>query len=133
MRVNYSHHLKALIVATKNSSGETGLIFVDPDTGENLSRPTKDNIDVTNIKGLGAKERVFALVVWPYTKHGQMWHFILVGLSGGRLLVISADREKERSDGNVSLSSFLVIDRIRGPELEAIPYEWGTCYSSTTC
>lgn len=123
MRVNYSHHLNALIVATKNSSGETSLVFVDPDTGENLSRAMKDNADVTTIKGLGVKERVFALVVWPYTKNGQMWHFILVGLSGGSLLVVSADRERERVDGTVSPTLFDRWQDLLGEGMQRIPYD----------
>ena len=100
-RLLYSHTLEVLIVAASIKGGST-LLFIDPDTGEDLSQPvdqkTKESVEF--VSGLGnTNERVFRLFEWPYTKDGKTWNFIIVSTDAGRLLIISvADQERVRDD-----------------------------------
>jgi hypothetical protein len=113
-RMLYSQTLEVLIVAA-SINGRSTLLFIDPDTGADLSQPvdqkTKQAVDF--VSGLGnTKERVFRLFEWPYTKDGKTWSFIIVSTDTGRLLIISvADQERVRED--IQRASY---QRIEGTE-----------------
>lgn len=100
-RLMYSPTLEVLIVAASIDERST-LLFIDPDTGADLSQPvdqkTKEAAEF--VSGLGnTNERVFRLFEWPYTKDGRTWNFIIVSTDTGRLLIISvADPERVRED-----------------------------------
>lgn len=97
-RLIYSHLLECLVVAV-NIGNRPTLVFLDPDTGENLSWPTDRNKkDQEFISGLGRPDDwVHCLDEWAFKKDGKTFSFILVTTNSGRLLIISA----ERVDGRV--------------------------------
>jgi hypothetical protein len=92
VRLIYSHVLNCLVVAATVDDKPT-LLFVDPDTGRDISRPTDRNrVDsVDYIQGLGHKgDWIHSLFEWVYEKDDKTFSFILVGTNAGRLLVVSA-------------------------------------------
>lgn len=98
-RLMYSQVLRCLVVAATFDDRPT-LIFMDPDTGKDLSQPTdrnrQDPLDF--IPGLGRKgDRIHSLCEWLYKKDEKTFSFILVATNAGRLLVVSA----ARADGMV--------------------------------
>ena len=100
-RLLYSHTLEVLIVAA-SIKGRSTLLFIDPDTGADLSQPIdqKSKEPVDFVSGLGnSEERIFRLFEWPYTKDGKTWNFIIVSTDTGRLLIVSvADQEQVQED-----------------------------------
>lgn len=95
LRLVYSHLLRCLVVAAVADDKPT-LIFLDPDTGEDLSLPTdrtrKNRVE--SVLGVGNKgDSINSLCEWLYKKDGKTFFFILVGTSSGKMLVISANRE----------------------------------------
>ena len=95
LKMIYSHALECLIVAVKVDDQPT-LKFVDPDTGKDLSKPSKkDGQIVDYISGLGNHgDRIHGLAEWEYKKENRTWRFILVSTHEGRLLVVSTEREE---------------------------------------
>jgi hypothetical protein len=81
-------------VVAVNRQQKPTLVFLDPNTGEDLSRPTdKDDKDVEFISGLGYNEdRIYGLDEWEYKKDDRAWKFFLLSTRQGRLLVVSAKR-----------------------------------------
>ena len=102
-RLLYSHHLGCLIVAA-SVNGKSTLLFIDPETGEDLSRSfdKKNGNPVDFVSGLGnLNERIFRLLEWSYVKGGKTWMFIIVCTSTGRLLIISTQKgEALKSKGS---------------------------------
>lgn len=100
-RLMYSRTLDVLIVAA-SINGRSTLLFIDPDTGADLSHPIdqKTQQAVDFVSGLGhSNERVFRLFEWPYVKDGKTWNFIIVSTDTGRLLIISvAEPDRVRED-----------------------------------
>lgn len=95
-RLMYSHVLRCLVVAATFDDRPT-LTFMDPDTGEDLSRPTDRNREdhLEFIRGLGHEgDRIHSLCEWLYTKDEKTFSFILVTTNAGRLLVVSATRSQ---------------------------------------
>jgi hypothetical protein len=94
-RLLYSQSLDALIVgATVN--GKSTLLFIDPETGNDISRPfdKKKNFALPWVAGLGNQnERIFRLLEWSYVKDGKTWYFIIVCTSTGRFIMISTEKE----------------------------------------
>ncbi|KAL1869983.1 hypothetical protein VTK73DRAFT_2877 [Phialemonium thermophilum] len=95
-RIIYSNHLQCLIVAVNRRDSPT-LLFLDPDTGENIGRPTdKDGKDVSVITGLGDPgDRIFGLSEWECKKDNSIWRFILVSTRSGRLMILSTKVEED--------------------------------------
>jgi hypothetical protein len=93
-RIVYAHDLQALIVAVnvcdEDSFSRTALRIIDPDSGEDITRPVnKSKEEVDYISGLGKEgERTLGLQRWQFKKENHSWWFILVCTSGGRVLVI---------------------------------------------
>jgi len=89
-RLIYSQTLECLVVAVKKDNKPT-LVFLDPDTGEDLSCPmTKDGEPVEFVGGLGkAGDKIYGLSEWEYRSGNSVWVFILVGTESGRLITIA--------------------------------------------
>jgi len=100
MKVIYSQHLQCLIVAVFKEDKPT-LMFVDPDSGEDLGKPEdkKTNKPVDFISGLGKPgDRIYGLAEWEFKKEGKTWNFLLVSTRGGRLIVVSTKKGEPRGD-----------------------------------
>lgn len=96
-RLLYSPALEILVVATL-MNGKSTLLFIDPETGADLSQPVDQRTrqPVKYVSGLGNhNERVYRLFEWKYTKHDKIWNFMIVSTSMGRLLIISVDGQDQ--------------------------------------
>ncbi|KAK7957135.1 uncharacterized protein PG986_006357 [Apiospora aurea] len=99
VKVLYSQRLNALmvVVADEFDGNRHSLLFIDADTGEDLSLPTDSSGDETDyISGLGEEDvRVPSIASWRYQRNGREWDYIVLATSLpeslGRLLVITAD------------------------------------------
>jgi hypothetical protein len=115
-RLLYSHHLGCLIVGA-SVNGKSTLLFIDPDTGEDISRSLdkKDGNPTDFVSGLGNfNERIFRLLEWSYVKGGKTWRFIIVCTNTGKLLVISAEKgETVQSKGTELISNQQHGNKIR--------------------
>lgn len=100
LRIIYSHHLQCLVVAVNKGDWPT-LMFLDPDTGEDIGKPTdKNGNQVPSIPGLGKQgDRIFGLAEWEYKKDNNVWRFILVSTRDGRMMIISTELEEQSMDG----------------------------------
>lgn len=144
-RILYSHTLGALIVGASIDRRST-LLFIDPDTGVDISRPVDKKGDpVDFVSGLGnINERIFGLLEWPYTKDGRTWHFLIVCTSSGRLLIISFDKEassvarnSEADEGRQEKSAKIRYwtrykYKTEEPIYSVTGYPSGLCYCSGT-
>lgn len=95
-RLFYSHNLEVLVVAA-SVNGKSTLLFIDPETGEDLSSPLERHggLPADFVSGLGNPgERVFRLFEWSYVKAAQVWHFIIASTNTGRLLIISVENQE---------------------------------------
>jgi hypothetical protein len=94
-RLVYSQELQVLIVAAVFENRSV-LLFIDPDTGEDLSRPSdKKGRPVKYVAGLGERNgRIYRLLEWSYTKNDKTWSFIVACTNTGRLLIMSVEREE---------------------------------------
>ncbi|KAH8912545.1 thermotolerance protein [Coniochaeta sp. PMI_546] len=99
-KILYSHHLKCLIVAVIRRDKPT-LMFLDPDTGEDLGIAVdKDDNIYEHARGLGKpNDKIQGLAEWEYKKGNHVWHFLIVGMDHGRLMVMSAEKEKAAPEG----------------------------------
>ncbi len=100
VKLIYSHSLECLVVAVIVNSKPT-LVFLDPDTGEDLSRPTDKNGEAVDfISGLGRSgDMIYGLTEWEYHKAGDKWFFILVSTREGRLIIVSTNPSMPNPDG----------------------------------
>lgn len=95
-RMIYSRQLHAFVVAVR-INGRITLLFIDPDTGEDLSNPvaTKGGPTIDYVSGLGGRyERVTTLFEWAYVRGSNSWNFIIAATSMGRFLIISTDNQE---------------------------------------
>ena len=93
-RILYSRHLGCLIVAAA-VNGRSTLLFIDPETGDDLSSPVdkKNGNTVSYVPGLGNfNERIFRLIEWSYVKGGKTWVFVIVCTNTGRLVILSTQK-----------------------------------------
>lgn len=98
----YSHVLKCLVVAVKTPDDRPSLMFIDPDTGSDLSFPVKDHNKepVKYISGLGQEgDRILCLEEWHVSSDTGNFYYILVSTrgaagGGGRVLVVSTKQDK---------------------------------------
>ncbi|KAK0671077.1 mono-functional DNA-alkylating methyl methanesulfonate N-term-domain-containing protein [Cercophora samala] len=86
----WSGKLNCLIAAV-NYGGKPGLVFINPNTGENVGVPTDRNDNAVEfIHGLGKQGDVILSVgEWRY----KSYFYLVVGTRQGRLLVVSVKRE----------------------------------------
>ncbi|KAK4100821.1 hypothetical protein N658DRAFT_83610 [Parathielavia hyrcaniae] len=129
-RVIYCQFTQCLIVAVNQSDGPN-LVFLDPDTGEDVGRPTdKNKVPQPCIAGLGKEgDRIFGLAEWNYKRDGNVWNFILVTTKSGRLIVVTAEKLAPRDGGP---TTFRYWTRFRKEVADAIysvvGYEEGLIY-----
>jgi hypothetical protein len=150
-RLMYSESLDALIVGA-TVDGKSTLLFIDPETGVDLSKPYDrlKGAEVPSASGLGNyNERIFRLMEWSYSKDGKTWFYIAVCTSVGRFLMISTEKETSTMSTAAELGSnestdsgMLVRPKIRywtrhkwrceSPIYSAIGYSEGIFYCSGT-
>ncbi|CCC08169.1 unnamed protein product [Sordaria macrospora k-hell] len=91
----YSPSLRSLVVGVNDEGKKTTLMFMDPDTGEDIGKPIdKAGTPVQHIVGLGKSEdRIHGLAEWEYKKNGGTWRYLLVGTKHGQLIIVSTEKE----------------------------------------
>ncbi|OHE98766.1 thermotolerance protein [Colletotrichum orchidophilum] len=94
-KVLYSQILQCLVVAVQIGKQPT-VLFMDPDTGEDLSLPQDKHGNVTTfISGLGSQDdKIHAVYDWVFVKDGMTFHYLIVTTAGGRLLLVSPKKEE---------------------------------------
>ncbi|KAK3324234.1 thermotolerance protein [Cercophora scortea] len=99
--VIYSQTLQCLVVAV-NKGNKPTLMFIDPDSGEDIGVPTDKNLSridkngdlIEFVSGLGKPDdRIMGLEEWEAKKEKDVWRFIIVITKSGRLLVLSTKKE----------------------------------------
>jgi hypothetical protein len=103
-RAMYCQSTQCLVVAVNREYGPT-LVFINPDTGEDVGRPTdKTGEPQTCIAGLGrAGDRIMGLTEWRYRRDGNVWNFILVITKAGRLILVSTQKMGAREGGSPAI------------------------------
>ncbi|RDW58079.1 hypothetical protein BP6252_13490 [Coleophoma cylindrospora] len=98
-RIMYSQDLGLLIVAAIVDK-KTTLLFIDPDTGTDLSEPVdKSGAAVQYVSGLGKEgETILGLLDWAFMKDGAVWKYLVVTTSSGRVLLISYDKDVSQNE-----------------------------------
>ena len=101
VKMIYSPYWKCLVVAV-NVGDKPTLLFINPDTGENIGRPVdKHKNPVEFISGLGrGGDRIYGLTEWEFKKSNHIWRFILVSTRDGRVIVVSPEKISERGPGH---------------------------------
>ncbi|KAK4166009.1 mono-functional DNA-alkylating methyl methanesulfonate N-term-domain-containing protein [Cladorrhinum sp. PSN259] len=96
-KIMYSHFLQCLVVAV-HKDNIPSLLFVDPNTGEDLSKPVDSNQEpVEFISGLGKPgDRILCLNEWRFMKEGKTFYYLIVGTRNGHIVVISSQKEPSR-------------------------------------
>ncbi|KAK3318348.1 mono-functional DNA-alkylating methyl methanesulfonate N-term-domain-containing protein [Apodospora peruviana] len=99
-RLIYSPTLQCLVSAVTKDDRPT-LMFIDPDTGEDIGRPTdKTGNRVDHIGGLGKLgDSIFGLTEWRFRRERGVWDFLLVATRAGRLVVLSTEKGEPRNGG----------------------------------
>ncbi|KAB5572120.1 mono-functional DNA-alkylating methyl methanesulfonate N-term-domain-containing protein [Coniochaeta sp. 2T2.1] len=99
-KILYSHYLRSLVVAVSRNDQPT-LVFLDPDTGEDIGAAVdKDDNICAFARGLGKPgDEIKSLAEWEYKRDGHTWHFLLVGMKYGRLMVMSAEKQRNPPAG----------------------------------
>ncbi|KAL0776575.1 hypothetical protein CaCOL14_007862 [Colletotrichum acutatum] len=94
-KVLYSQTLQCLVVALQIGKKPT-VLFLDPETGEDLSLPQDKHGNATTfISGLGSQDdKIHAVYDWLFVKDGMKFHYLIVTTAGGRLLLVSPKKEE---------------------------------------
>ncbi|KAK3936369.1 mono-functional DNA-alkylating methyl methanesulfonate N-term-domain-containing protein [Diplogelasinospora grovesii] len=132
VKVIYSQSLKCLVAGVDRSNRPT-LLFIDPDTGKDMGRPTdKNGSPVDFIPGLGKPDdRICDLAEWEYKKEGHTWRYILVATKDGRILVVSTEVKGEPREDGLKPIRFWVRFARKGferPVYSVLGYEEGLIY-----
>ncbi|KUI63102.1 hypothetical protein VP1G_10219 [Cytospora mali] len=120
----YSHVLKCIVVAVKTPDDRPSLMFIDPDTGCDLSFPVKDHNrePMKYINGLGQQgDRILCLEEWHVSSDTGSFYYILVSTrgapgGGGRVLVVSTKQEKPPLGESRGRILNWTRHRIKGPK-----------------
>jgi hypothetical protein len=129
-RVIYCQFTKCLIVAVNQPSGPN-LLFINPDTGEDIGRPTDQNkVPQPCIAGLGKEgDRIFGLAEWNYKKDGNVWNFILVTTKNGRLIVVTTEKIPSRDGGPTTFRYWTRFRKeVPEPIYSVLGYDEGLIY-----
>lgn len=118
----YSHILKCLVVGARTLNDKPTLLFIDPDTGEDLSIYLDGNTreQTVYMKGLGqVGDRILCLDEWHIQSKNNSFYYIVVATHGGpshggRVLIVSAKTERPVGDRRGRISSF-TRHSIKGP------------------
>ncbi|KAK3306628.1 mono-functional DNA-alkylating methyl methanesulfonate N-term-domain-containing protein [Chaetomium strumarium] len=129
-RVMYCQSTQCLVVAVNRDYGPT-LVFLNPDTGEDIGRPTdKTGEPQTCIAGLGrAGDRVMGLAEWRYKRDGNVWNFILVITKAGRLILVSTQKMGTREGGSPAIRYWTRFRKdVKEPIYSILSYDEGLVY-----
>lgn len=131
-KILYCHFTQCLVAATNQPRGPN-LVFINPDTGEDIGRPTDKNGEPQAfIAGLGKEgDRVMALAEWNYRRANNVWNFILVATRSGRLIVVTTEKEKVGvRDGNPPAIRYWTRFRkeVKEPIYSVVGYDEGLIY-----
>ncbi|KAL2887114.1 thermotolerance protein [Ceratocystis lukuohia] len=116
-RVLFSHTLDCLVVSTFEKNRPT-LLFIDANTGEDLSIPTsRTGVVWPSISGLGEDgDRILCVKEWLYTKDNNQFLFFLVCLKSKKMLIVSTSPVQDSTKiGNRALK-YWTAHKIRGDE-----------------
>ncbi|KAJ3944219.1 uncharacterized protein N0V96_005744 [Colletotrichum fioriniae] len=97
-----AEHAAVRVVAVQIGKKPT-VLFLDPETGEDLSLPQDKHGNATTfISGLGSQEdKIHAVYDWLFIKDGMTFHYLIVTTAGGRLLLVSPKKEESHDlEGN---------------------------------
>lgn len=100
-RLLYSNAMDLLIVGAIVDNKST-LLFIDPETGDNLSAPLlkRDSEPADYPNGLGKSgDKIYHLLEWSFVKENKTWDHIIVATSSGKLLVVSTKDEGRHQNG----------------------------------
>ncbi|TLD31020.1 hypothetical protein PspLS_02901 [Pyricularia sp. CBS 133598] len=97
----YSRVLNCLVVGVVDETSKTTLKFIDLETGEDISDPSKqDGESCQYVAGLGVKgDTILSLSEWIYQKAKHKFAFILVGTRSAGIQVITATNKAEGRTG----------------------------------
>lgn len=126
-RIIYSHYTQCLVVAVTQDDKPT-LLFINPDTGEDVGSPTDRNeAAVDYISGLGkAGDRIMGLTEWSYRRDGKVWNFIIVTTRGGRLIVVSTQKGASREAAPPSIRYWMRFkEELKEPIYSVVGYDEG--------
>lgn len=128
-RLLYSRSLDALIVGAI-VNGKSTILFIDPETGSDISRPfdKNKNLVLPWVAGLGNQnERIFRLLEWSYVKDGKTWYFIIVCTSTGRFIMISTEKEdpiQSNPEANTEYEQGTAVSKTRPKIRYWTRYKW---------
>jgi hypothetical protein len=130
-RIIYCQFTQCLVAAVNRPSGPT-LMFINPDTGEDIGRPTDKNKEPqTCIAGLGKEgDRIMGLAEWNYRREGNVWNFILVTTTSGRLIVVTTEKVVSRDGGGSPIFRYWTRFRkeVKEPIYAVVGYDEGLIY-----
>lgn len=127
----YSPSLRSLVVGVNDEGKKTTLMFMDPDTGEDIGKPIdKAGTPVQHIVGLGKSEdRIHGLAEWEYKKNGGTWRYLLVGTKHGQLIIVSTEKEPLEGDRPPSIKYWTRHKKsCEGPVYSVIGHEESVIY-----
>lgn len=129
-RIIYCQSTQCLVAAL-NLGDRPTLAFINPDTGEDIGRPTDRNGESQDyVSGLGKPgDRILALTEWNYRREGNVWNFILASTRGGRLVLISTAKVGARDGARPTVRYWTRFKKeIKEPIYSVIGYEEGLIY-----
>ncbi|KAK3491675.1 mono-functional DNA-alkylating methyl methanesulfonate N-term-domain-containing protein [Neurospora crassa] len=96
----FSPNLRCLVVGVNEEGNKSTLMFMDPETGKDIGRPShKAGTPVQYIVGLGKPDdRIHGLAEWEYKKNNGTWRYLLVGTKQGQLIIVSTEKEPSNGD-----------------------------------
>ncbi|KAK4126346.1 hypothetical protein N657DRAFT_654749 [Parathielavia appendiculata] len=129
-RVIYCQFTQCLVVAVNRYDGPN-LVLINPDTGEDVGKPTdKNKVPQPCIAGLGKEgDRIFGLAEWNYKRDGNVWNFILVTTKSGRLIVVTTEKLASRDGGQTTFRYWTRFRKeVADPIYSVIGYDEGLIY-----
>ncbi|KAH6631648.1 mono-functional DNA-alkylating methyl methanesulfonate N-term-domain-containing protein [Chaetomium tenue] len=131
-RVIYCHFLQCLVVAVDSRKGPD-LMFINPDTGEGIGKPTDQRgVMQFYIAGLGKQEdRITALTEWNYRRDKSVWNFIIVTTMGGQLIVVTTEKLPPQNGGPTTFRYWTRFKKdVKESIYAVVGYDEGLIYST---
>lgn len=96
----YSPNLRCLVIGVNEEGNKASLMFMDPESGEDIGRPIhKAGTPVQHIAGLGKfDDKIHGLAEWEYKQNGGTWRYLLVGTKQGQLIIVSTEKAPLEGD-----------------------------------
>ncbi|CCF37057.1 thermotolerance protein [Colletotrichum higginsianum] len=110
----YSQTLQCLVVAVQIGQQPT-ILFMDPETGEDLSLPQDKHGNMTAfISGMGSPgDRIHAIYDWLFVRDGMTFHYLIITTAGGRLLLVTPKKEETRDPEGTSRTKIRFFTKYR--------------------